>query len=83
MVDADGNIILDLFQQYSTLALGMTQSIYIYIYLYYKLGYNNPTILKAVTNASNLSLLASRPALGFSPSVNYFEQLQSSLLSVN
>ena len=46
-------------------------------------GYNNPAVLKAVSSDKNLSLLASRPALGFAPTIDYFEQLQNSLLSVS
>jgi 4-aminobutyrate aminotransferase/(S)-3-amino-2-methylpropionate transaminase len=66
MVDADGNVFLDLFQQIGSLPL----------------GYNNPHVLKAASSIDNLSLLTSRPALGFAPCDDYLERLQSSILSV-
>lgn len=66
MVDADGNVLLDLFQQIGSLAL----------------GYNNPRILESIRNSTNYSQIAARPALGFGPPVQVVKKLRSTLLSV-
>lgn len=81
MVDADDNVYLDVFQQIGSLALGNKMSSNDVINDVK--GYNNPDVLKAISTNNNLSLLASRPALGYAPSTDYLEQLQSSLLSVS
>ena len=46
-------------------------------------GYNHPVVLKALSNPSNLVTLASRPALGMFPSVDFPQLLENSLLSVS
>lgn len=66
VVDADSNVLLDTFAQISSLPL----------------GYNHPAVLAALSKPSNLATLASRPALGVFPSVDYAQLLENSLLSV-
>ncbi|XP_065898676.1 4-aminobutyrate aminotransferase, mitochondrial-like [Dysidea avara] len=64
VVDADDNIMLDLFGQISTLPL----------------GYNHPAVVKAATKQENLLYLINRPATPFQPPVNFAEMIRASLL---
>uniref|UniRef100_A0A1X7VFH5 Uncharacterized protein n=1 Tax=Amphimedon queenslandica TaxID=400682 RepID=A0A1X7VFH5_AMPQE len=66
MVDADGNVLLDVYQQVGSLPL----------------GYNNPSVLEAVKSIDVTTLISSRPALGYAPSVDYLNMLKKSLLAV-
>lgn len=66
LVDADGNRMLDLYTQISSVPI----------------GYNHPALMKAVTNPIHLSAFVNRPALGILPPENFPEKLVESLLSV-
>mmetsp|Transcript_13560 Transcript_13560/g.33232 ORF Transcript_13560/g.33232 Transcript_13560/m.33232 type:complete len:492 (+) Transcript_13560:118-1593(+) len=66
VVDVDGNTFLDVFMQIASLPL----------------GYNHPSILKAMTNPSNLSLLATRPALGILPPADWPDRVERTLMSI-
>uniref|UniRef100_A0A8B9HRD6 4-aminobutyrate aminotransferase n=1 Tax=Astyanax mexicanus TaxID=7994 RepID=A0A8B9HRD6_ASTMX len=66
LVDADGNRMLDLYTQISSVPI----------------GYNHPALMKAVTNPIHLSAFVNRPALGILPPENFPEKLVESLLSI-
>jgi len=66
IVDADGNVLLDIFTQIASAPL----------------GYNHPRIIQAVTNPANLSHFVNRPALGNLPPLDWPKRLQSALLSI-
>lgn len=66
IVDCDGNILLDLFGQISSIPL----------------GYNHPAMIQAMQNPENLSYLVNRPALGNLPPVDWVNRLEKSIMSV-
>lgn len=66
VVDADGNVLLDIFHQISCVPL----------------GYNHPAMIKALTSSENQYAFVNRPALLFFPPRNFASTLKSTLLSV-
>jgi len=66
LVDADGNVLLDVFTQISSAPL----------------GYNHPRFIKAMQDPKNMAHLVNRPALGNLPSKDWVDRLRSTLLSV-
>ncbi|KAG8432899.1 hypothetical protein GDO86_017238 [Hymenochirus boettgeri] len=66
LIDVDGNRMLDLYSQISSIPI----------------GYNHPALKKVLQQPQNLSTFVNRPALGILPPENFAEKLQESLLSV-
>ncbi|XP_069590096.1 4-aminobutyrate aminotransferase, mitochondrial [Ranitomeya imitator] len=66
LVDVDGNRMLDLYSQISSIPI----------------GYNHPALIKMMQQPQNLSTFVNRPALGILPPENFTEKLEESLLSV-
>lgn len=66
IVDADGNILLDMFQQIASMPL----------------GYNHPALVKALQDPKNVSSFVNRAALGLFPPVSFPQDLKDALLSV-
>eukprot|EP00795_Rhopilema_esculentum_P009550 gene9550-17296_t len=66
LVDIDGNVMLDVYQQIASLPL----------------GYNHPAIKQVVESPEHLSLLINRPALGVYPPLQYVGQIKNLLLEV-
>ncbi|ELW72131.1 4-aminobutyrate aminotransferase, mitochondrial [Tupaia chinensis] len=66
LVDVDGNRMLDLYSQISSVPI----------------GYSHPALVKLVQQPQNVSTFINRPALGILPPENFVEKLRESLLSV-
>uniref|UniRef100_A0A8C3J9Y2 4-aminobutyrate aminotransferase n=1 Tax=Calidris pygmaea TaxID=425635 RepID=A0A8C3J9Y2_9CHAR len=66
LVDVDGNRMLDLYSQISSIPI----------------GYSHPSLIKLLQQPQNLSTFINRPALGILPPENFAERLKESLLSV-
>uniref|UniRef100_A0A8C5LG63 4-aminobutyrate aminotransferase n=1 Tax=Jaculus jaculus TaxID=51337 RepID=A0A8C5LG63_JACJA len=67
LVDVDGNRMLDLYSQISSVPI----------------GYNHPALMKLVQQPQNASTFINRPALGILPPENFVDKLHKSLLSVS
>ena len=63
--DADGNKLLDVYCQISSIAL----------------GYNNPELIKAAKSDEMVNAIVNRPALACFPSTNYKQILEEGLLA--
>nr|XP_006637224.1 PREDICTED: 4-aminobutyrate aminotransferase, mitochondrial isoform X1 [Lepisosteus oculatus]XP_015216029.1 PREDICTED: 4-aminobutyrate aminotransferase, mitochondrial isoform X2 [Lepisosteus oculatus] len=66
LVDVDGNRMLDVYTQISSIPI----------------GYSHPALIKVMQNPDNLSAFVNRPALGILPPENFPEKLLETLLSV-
>nr|KAF6439578.1 4-aminobutyrate aminotransferase [Rousettus aegyptiacus] len=66
LVDVDGNRMLDLYSQISSVPI----------------GYSHPALMKLVQQPQNVSTFINRPALGILPPENFVEKLRESLISV-
>ncbi|CAO2641882.1 4-aminobutyrate aminotransferase, mitochondrial [Lemmus lemmus] len=66
LVDVDGNRMLDLYSQISSVPI----------------GYNHPALAKLIQQPQNTSTFINRPALGILPPENFVDKLRESLMSV-
>ncbi|XP_004627833.1 4-aminobutyrate aminotransferase, mitochondrial isoform X2 [Octodon degus] len=66
LVDVDGNRMLDLYSQISSVPI----------------GYSHPALAKLIQQPQNVSTFINRPALGILPPENFVDKLRESLLSV-
>ena len=65
LADVDGNMMLDVFTQISSVPI----------------GYNHPSLLSAFQTPESMSVLANRPALGVYPGHDWVKQLNNVLLA--
>ncbi|XP_020607327.1 4-aminobutyrate aminotransferase, mitochondrial-like [Orbicella faveolata] len=66
IVDADGNVLLDVFQQIASIPL----------------GYNHPALVQAMQDPKNVSSFVNRAALGLYPPVTFLQDLKDTLITV-
>uniref|UniRef100_A0A1B6J5S5 (S)-3-amino-2-methylpropionate transaminase n=1 Tax=Homalodisca liturata TaxID=320908 RepID=A0A1B6J5S5_9HEMI len=66
LVDIDGNVLLDVYQQIASLPL----------------GYSHPDVLRVFSNPRNMKTMVNRPSLGIFPGADWPDKLNSVLLNV-
>ena len=66
MVDADGNVFLDIITQISSIPL----------------GYNHPALIAAMKDQSNVAEFVNRPCLGFLPPKQFMDRVNNALIAV-
>uniref|UniRef100_A0A4W5K435 4-aminobutyrate aminotransferase n=1 Tax=Hucho hucho TaxID=62062 RepID=A0A4W5K435_9TELE len=66
LVDVDGNCMLDVYTQITSIPI----------------GYNHPALTKVMTDPKNMGTFVNRPALGMMPPEQFFEKLVNGLMAV-